>query len=306
MGAIVPDKKFYLKDILEILPNCKISGNRDKYFVNVKSLNEADENSLIWIKSGYKNSQEVINNTKASFILCDDSMPIPDQILEKKCIVIVTNPRLSLARILSKLFVTRPQFGVDRTAIIDNNAKLANNIFVGPHSYIGKAEIGEGTSIYGNTYIYDDVKIGKNCIIHAGAVIGADGFGFEKDEEGKWFKIPQIGGVVISNNVEIGANTCIDRGTLGNTVISDGVKIDNLSQIAHNVSIGSNTIIAGGVKIGGSTKVGNNCWVAPNVAILNGINIGDNVFIGIGSVVIRNIKSRSKVYGNPAVEINNR
>ncbi len=300
----MPDKKFYLEDILEILPDCKIKGNRNRFFINVKSLNEADENSLIWIKSGYKNSQEVINNTKASFILCDDSIHIPDQILEKKCFVIVTNPRLSLAGILSKLFVTRPQFGVDRTAIIDKNAKLANNIFVGPHSYIGKAEIGEGTIIYGNTYIYDDVKIGKNCIIHAGAVIGADGFGFEKDEEGKWFKIPQIGGVVISNDVEIGANTCIDRGTLGNTFISDAVKIDNICHIGHNVMIGGNTIITAGVIIGGSTIIGRNCWIAPNTTIINSITIGDNVFIGISSVVIGSIKSDSKVFGNPAVHIN--
>jgi len=299
----VRNKQFFVKDIVRILPDCEIIGNTDKFFTNIKNINEADEYSLIWIKSGYKNCRQIINNTKASFILCDDSVEIPDKILENKCVIIVNNPRLSIAKIISGLFVKESKFGIDNTAIIHKSAKLHSNIFIGPHTYIGEAEIEEGTIIYGNVYIYDNVKVGKNCIVHAGAVIGSDGFGFEKDEKGTWLKIPHIGGVIISDDVEIGANTCIDRGTLENTFISNGVKIDNLCHIGHNVTIGENSILTSGVVIGGSTKIGRNCWISPNSTIINGIYIEDSVFIGIGSVVVGKIKSNSRVFGNPAIKI---
>jgi UDP-3-O-[3-hydroxymyristoyl] glucosamine N-acyltransferase len=300
MVGIVHGKIYKVKNIKKILSDCKIIGNKELSFSNVRTISNADKNSLIWLKSDCKEANDIINKTPATFIMCSPTLSIPNSLLRDKCFVIVKNPRLSIARILSELFIKKCEYGIHETAIISPQANIHKNVFIGPNTCIGKVEIKEGTVIYGNSYIYDGVRIGKNCIIHAGAVIGADGFGFERNEDGVWEKFPQIGGVKISDNVEIGANTCIDRGTLEETFISEGVKIDNLCQIAHNVSIGENTLITGGVKIGGSVKIGKNCWISPNVTIINGICIGDNVFIGIGSVVINKINSNTKVYGNPA------
>jgi len=197
------------------------------------------------------------------------------------------------------------EFRIDKTAIINPKAKIGSNVFIGPNTYIGDIEIGEGTIIYGNSYFYNNVKIGKNCVIHAGVIVGSDGFGFENDKKGEWLKFPQIGGVKIEDNVEIGSNSTIDKGTLNDTYIGNGVKIDNQCHIGHNVIIENNTIITAGVVIGGSTTIGRNCWIAPNVSIINGINIKENVFIGIGSVVVSNIKENSRIFGNPALNIEN-
>ena len=304
MVGIVQDKKYCVKEIKRILPNSSIIGNKDNHFSNARSIQQADSNSIIWIKSRHKNSSEIIVNTKASFIICSRDVEVPENVQKNKCFIVVDNPRLSFAKILKYLFVDEIKFGIDGTAIIHANAKIGNNVFIGPNTYVGNVEIGEGTIVYGNAYLYDGVKIGKNCIIHAGAIIGADGFGFEKNRNGEWIKFPQIGGVRICNNVEIGANSTIDRGALEDTFIGEGVKIDNLCQIGHNVCIGNNTIITGGVEIGGSTCIGENCWIAPNVSIINKITVSKEVFIGIGSVVIRSIKKpNTKYFGNPAKRI---
>ncbi len=302
MVGIVQDKIYKVEHISKILGDFKIIGNTELSFSNVKTISNADRDSLIWLKSDYKRVNDIINKTPASFIICSKKLDIPKKLLKDKCFILAENPRLTFARLLSELFIKKHEYGIYKTAVVSPEANIHKNVFIGPNTYIGNAEIEENTVIYGNSYIYDGVRIGQNCIIHAGTVIGADGFGFEKNEDGVWEKFPQIGGVRISDNVEIGANTCIDRGTLEDTFISKGVKIDNLCQIAHNVSVGENTIITGGVIIGGSVKIGKDCWIAPNVTIVNGIYIGDHVFIGIGSVVIRKINSHTKVFGNPAKE----
>lgn len=182
-----------------------------------------------------------------------------------------------------------PNARIDANVVIDRNTQLDDFIHISAGCVIGKnVRIGEKTLIYPNVTIYDDVFIGKNVIIHAGAVIGADGFGLAHSSEG-WVKIPQLGGVEIGDDVEIGANTTIDRGALGNTVIGNGVKLDNQIQIAHNVHIGDHTAIAGCVGIAGSTKIGKHCLIGGGVGIAGHIEVVDNVQITGGSIVIQSI-----------------
>lgn len=172
---------------------------------------------------------------------------------------------------------------IEEGVVIADNCQIMDNVVVGQYS-----RLGEKTKIYPNATIYHQTELGKRCIIHANTVIGADGFG-NAPYQGTWIKIPQIGKVIIGDDVEIGASTTIDRGALSDTIIADGVKIDNQCQIAHNVSIGAHTAIAGGSNIAGSTKIGSNCIVGGSVAMNGHITIADNVVITGDSMVMRSI-----------------
>ena len=201
------------------------------------------------------------------------------------------------------------------------SAKVGRKVYVGDFAYVGKrAQVGDYTKIYEHVYVGDDVKIGSHCIIypgvriysgcvigdnviiHANAVIGSDGFGFAPLEDGTWKKIEHTGNVVIGNDVEIGANTCVDTSQMGSTVIQDGVKLDNLCQIAHNVEVGRNTVMAAQTGIAGSTKIGEHCIIAGQVGIAGHINIADNTTIGAQSGVLGSIKESGKTWmGYPAI-----
>lgn len=200
------------------------------------------------------------------------------------------------------------------------SSRIGRKVYVGDFAYVGRrAEVGDYTKIYENVYVGDDVKIGSHCIIypgvriypgcvignnvilHANAVIGADGFGFAPLEDGTWKKIEHTGNVVIEDDVEIGANSCIDKSQMGSTVIRKGVKIDNLCQIGHNVEVGGNTVMAAQTGIAGSTKIGNHCIIAGQVGIAGHLTIADNTTIAAQSGVLGSVKEEGKtVMGSPA------
>lgn len=178
---------------------------------------------------------------------------------------------------------------VGDNAVIGQGAILGDHVVIGPNCYIGeKVTIGNASKLHANVSVYQDCEIGSGCIIHSGAVIGADGFGFAQDA-GLWVKIPQIGRVIIEDNVEIGANSTVDRGALDDTIIGMGVKIDNLVQIAHNCQIGEHTVIAGCVGIAGSARIGKHCRIGGAAMILGHLEITDNVTVTPGSMITRSI-----------------
>ena len=201
------------------------------------------------------------------------------------------------------------------------SAKVGRKVYVGDFAYVGRrAEIGDYTKVYENVYVGDGVKIGSHCIIypgvriypgcvignnviiHSNAVIGADGFGFAPLEDGSWKKIEHTGNVIIEDDVEIGANTCVDKSQMGATVLHKGVKIDNLCQIAHNVEVGRNTVMAAQTGIAGSTKIGEHCIIAGQVGIAGHITIADNTTLGAQAGVLGSIKEEGKVFmGSPAI-----
>ena len=189
-------------------------------------------------------------------------------------------------------------------AYISNNVKIGNNVKIYPHVYIGdNVVIGDNTILFAGVRIYDECIIGKSCIIHSGVVIGSDGFGFVPQEDGTYKKIAQIGNVVLEDNVEIGANTTIDCGTMESTIIRKGVKLDNLIQVAHNCEIGENTVIAAQTGLAGTTKIGKNCMIGGQVGFAGHLTIGDNVRIAAQSGIAKNIKDGQDVFGAPAIDI---
>jgi UDP-3-O-[3-hydroxymyristoyl] glucosamine N-acyltransferase len=186
-------------------------------------------------------------------------------------------------------------------AYISDNAIIGNNVKIYPQAYIGdNVKIGDNTILFSGVKIYHECVIGKDCIIHAGAVIGSDGFGFAPNDKNSYDKIPQIGNVIIEDDVEIGPNNCIDRATMGSTIIKKGVKTDNLVHIAHNVVVGENTVLAGQTGISGSAKIGKNCMTGGQVGITGHITIGDNVKIAGQSGVSKSIKDNQVLQGSPA------
>lgn len=215
----------------------------------------------------------------------------------------------------NKIGIENPSF-IDTTAIlgkdayigafayIGKNVRIGNHVKIYPHVYIGdNSTIGDDTILFSGVKIYEDSKIGSACILHAGAVIGADGFGFAQTEDGTYKKIPQVGNVILEDLVEIGANTTVDCATMGSTIIRKGTKIDNLVQIAHNVEVGENTVMAALTGIAGSTKIGSNCRIGGMVAINGHITVGNNVNVGAMSGISNNIKSDRTILGTPAMDI---
>lgn len=263
-----------------------------------------------------------IYDTQSTIVLVNNDF-VPEQEV-KATLIKVANAYDSLARLLSMYEANKPKLkGISSLASIATSAKIGKDVYVGPFVSIGEgaeisdntqiyphvticenAKVGCNTILYPSVTVYHDCRIGNNCILHAGCVIGADGFGFAPSEKG-YDKIPQIGIVVIEDDVEIGANTCVDRSTMGATIIHKGVKLDNLIQVAHNVEIGGNTVMAAQVGIAGSTKIGEWCMFGGQVGMAGHIKIGDKVNCGAQAGITGNTKSGSTIIGSPAIDAKN-
>lgn len=261
-----------------------------------------------------------IYSTKASIVLVNDDFK-PEQPVQAT-LIRCANAYAALAVLLDLVEKTKPQkIGVEPMSYISDSASVGTDVYVGGFAYIAdNAQVGNNVKIYPQSYIGDDVKIGdntiiypgvkiysgcvigNNCIIHAGAVIGSDGFGFAP-ENGVYKKIPQMGIVIIEDDVEIGANTTVDRAVMDATIIRKGVKLDNLIQIAHNVEVGENTVMAAQVGVSGSTKIGKQCMFGGQVGLGGHITIGDNANIGAQSGIISNIEPNAKILGAPAIPV---
>ena len=256
--------------------------------------------------------QKSLDNIDAETIVIQHGIDIP----KANNIIAVKQPRLAFAQLLELQIATKSFTGIDpsanvaSTAIIAKDANIGPNVVIAEHVVIAKgvdigantvvmshSEIAESVVIKPNVTIYPNTKIGSKSIVHSGAVIGADGFGYEPLASAAWYKIPHLGSVEIESEVEIGAGTTIDRGTITSTKIASGVKIDNQCQIGHNVSIGANTIISGCTGIAGSSKIGSNVIIGGKSAISDHLVIADNVVIKGASTVLRDIKQPG-VYGS--------
>ena len=267
--------------------------------------------------------ESFIYSTKATIVIVNKSFKPEKPLPENLTLIKVDNAYESFARLLDYYnHLKNDKTGVEDPVFIAENVEIGKDVYFGAFTYIGKdTVIEDGVKIYPNTYIgdsvvikrgtviyagckiYSDTKIGVECVIHAGVVLGADGFGFAPNKENQYNKVAQIGNVVIEDYVEIGANACIDRATLGSTVIKKGVKLDNLIQIAHNCEVGENTVIASQTGIAGSTKIGKNCMFGGQVGVTGHIKIGDDVKIGAQSGIGKSLNNGERVWGSPAFEI---
>ncbi len=306
-----------LGDIAKILDG-RLNGSPDIDITGVAEIKRAVNGDITFVSK--KKYLPELKHSKASAVILKEGLE--DEDLIQKSSVIVKNPYLSLISLL-KLFypvqdnskgispqslIKTKNIGRDVTihpfVCIEEDVVVGDRVTIHPFTYIGRdSRIAEGSIVYSNVSIYHNVIVGKNVIIHSGAVIGSDGFGFVRDDNGVYQKIPQVGNVIIEDDVEIGANVCIDRATLGSTIIKKGVKIDNLVQIAHNVTIGDNTVIAGQTGVSGSCNIGKNVIMGGQVGLADHLNIGDRVILGGKAGVTGDIEAG--VYsGIPAIEHN--
>jgi len=300
----------------------EIEGNPEIKVNTIAKIEEGHEGALSFLAN--PKYEHYIYTTKSSIVLVNKSF-VPSQKIEATLIK-VENAYESFASLLRLVDQARPRkTGIHPSAVIEASAKVGSDVYIGPYTYIGEnAVIGDKCAIYPHVYIGDSTKVGANsilnpgvkvyhecvigsgCIIHAGSVIGSDGFGFAPQSENEYMKIPQLGNVILEDNVEIGANVTIDRATMGSTIIRKGVKLDNLIQIGHNVEVGENTVMAAQTGISGSTKIGKNCMFGGQVGLAGHIKIANGTKIGAQSGILSEIKEENTaVIGTPVIEIRN-
>lgn len=297
-------KRIEISEILTFLGEDVIRVDGEKlnvYINNLADLANVSETTLDWVLPSKQNKQEIAESTKARVVLVDQDVVYTPAMQEKgKTLIVVKSPKFALAKIGNYFFMPKPVAGIHPTAIIHPEASIGSGVSIGAYSVIGKAVIGDDCVIDCNVRIYDGVQIGQGCDIKAGAILGGAGFGFERDEDGNKFRFPQIGGLIIGDYVEIGGNTCIDRGALSDTVIGDYTKINNLCHIAHNNKIGRNVTITGCVNVSGSNVIDDNVWIAPNASVRGFIHLGERCILGMGAVATKNIPAGETWVGNPA------
>lgn len=217
--------------------------------------------------------------------------------------IVVANPRLAYAKVLNRFFNINVT-NISESSSISSTAIIGKNVTIKAGTVVGdNVVIGDNTIINSNVVIHSRTNIGEYCYIKSGAVIGEDGFGFEYDDAKVPIRIQHLGNVIIGDRVEIGANSIIARATIDSTIIGNDVKIDDLVMIAHNCKIGERTLITACVEISGSVNIGSDCWLAPNCSLIQKIKIGNNCILGIGSVIHRNVKENSVMFGNPAKKL---
>ena len=302
--------------------NGEIIGSSSVIVTDLAKIEEGQEGTLSFLSN--PKYEEFIYTTKSSICIVNkDFIPVKPLPLSLTLIK-VENSYTCFAQLL-ELYdnLNKKEAKIEQPSFIDNSAVIGSDLYLGAFAYIGKnVEIGNNVVIYPNVYLGDNVKIGsntilhpgvsiyfgckigENCIIHAGTVVGSDGFGFAPNSEGVFQKIPQIGNVIIENNVEIGSNCAIDRATMGSTFIREGVKIDNLCQIAHNVDIGKNSALAALVAIAGSAKIGKRVMIGGQAAINGHLSIADDTKIVGQSGVVKTVKEAVTLMGTPAIPLN--
>lgn len=277
----------------------RVEGNEQAAVHTFAKIEEGQEGAITFL-SNPKYTQ-YIYDTKATIVLVNEDLQLEHPV---SCTLIrVKDAYGCMAKLMQLYAQSLPKkTGVDSLAFVSPTAQIGKDVYIGPFTFIGEGvKIGDGTRIFPNVTIYDGCQIGQNVTIHAGAVIGADGFGFAPNQEG-YEKIPQLGVVIIEDDVEIGANTCVDRSTMGQTIIHKGVKLDNLIQVAHNCEIGENTVMSAQVGMAGSTKIGAWCMVGGQAGFSGHIQVADRTMVGAQCGVIGNTKGDGEtLIGSPAV-----
>jgi UDP-3-O-[3-hydroxymyristoyl] glucosamine N-acyltransferase len=305
---------------IAVLINGRVEGDPNVEIASFGKIEEATEGQLAFLAN--PKYEEYLYTTGASIIIVNETQELREAV--KASLIRVPDAYTAFAALLTKYqeLVDQQMTGIQEPSYISKTVKLGEKIFIGAFAYLGEnVVIGNNTKIYPNVFlgdrvrindnsiihpgvkIYHDCVIGKHVTIHAGTVIGSDGFGFAPQADGSFKKVPQMGNVIVEDNVEIGANSAIDRATMGSTIIKAGAKLDNLIQVAHNVEVGNNTVIAAQAGVSGSTKIGNNVMIGGQAGIVGHIQIADGSKINAQSGVSKSIKTpNAAVTGSPAFD----
>jgi UDP-3-O-[3-hydroxymyristoyl] glucosamine N-acyltransferase len=301
---------------LSRLLSCPFEGDGATEIRGVSSLDKAKKGDLVFL--AHRKYLSFLERSKASAAI----IPSGER-YERIPVIKSENPHKSFVKAVEIFYKPyRPEVGINASALVSPSAKIGKDVSIGPFTFIGdEAEIGDKTVIFPFVAVYPQVKIGKETVIHShvsvrekvkignrviihnGAVIGSDGFGYLQDKDRSHIKIPQVGTVIIEDDVEVGANTTVDRAALGETIIKKGTKIDNLVQVAHNVELGPHSILAAQVGISGSTKIGKNVIMGGQAGVADHVNIGDNVMVAARTGIIKDVPSNSVIAGFPHLDI---
>lgn len=308
--------KFTAEQIAGILEG-EVVGNPNAEVSKLSKIEEGTEGSLTFLANpkyiNYiyetKATITIVNKTfepenaiTTTLIKVEDAYKAFSKLLEFYNQIKLNKTGIEVPCFLSETAQHGANFYLGAFSYIGENVVIGENVKIYPNSFVGdNVVIGDNTTIFAGAKIYSETVIGKDCTIHSGVIVGADGFGFAPNENGEYSKVPQIGNVIIEDNVDVGAGTTIDRATLGSTIIRKGVKLDNQIQIAHNVEIGENTVIAAQAGVAGSTKIGKNCMIGGQVGIAGHLVVGNNVRIQAQTGVGRNIKDNETIQGSPAL-----
>ncbi|MDM1298132.1 UDP-3-O-(3-hydroxymyristoyl)glucosamine N-acyltransferase [Empedobacter falsenii] len=312
--------KFKAAEIAQLLQGT-VKGDANVEVSTLSKIEEGKEGSISFLAN--PKYEHFIYTTNASIVIVSKDFVATDSI--SSTLIVVEDAYQAFTQLLKYYnTIKNNKVGIEEYTKVNSTAQLGDNVYVGSFSYIGAnvsignnvkiypnvtigdhAKIGDNTVLHSGVQVYEECEIGQNCIIHSNVVIGADGFGFAPNPDGSFEKIPQIGNVLIEDNVEIGAGSTIDRATMGSTIIRKGVKLDNQIQIAHNVQIGENTVIASQSGVAGSTKIGRNCMIGGQVGIAGHLTIGDFVQVQAQSGINGDVESKTQLYGSPAMEASN-
>lgn len=275
-----------------------VRGDVERRIAAVSSLKaKSADYAIAFYETREPTSVDALRSSLAGTIVCDHSV---DAEVADKTLIGVKKPRLAFAKIVQHLCAKEVPRGIHSSARVEPGADIHETAYVGPMCYVpADCTIGEASILWSSVTLYPQVRIGNRVTIHSGAVLGSDGFGYERTASGALIKFPQLGRLLIEDDVEIGANTSINRGALDDTVIGTGCKIDDLVYIAHNVVVSKHSLIVANTTVCGSVFIGERCWIASSI-LRNGISVGNDVTVGLGSVVIHDVPDNVVVYGNPA------
>jgi UDP-3-O-[3-hydroxymyristoyl] glucosamine N-acyltransferase len=275
--------------------------SEDNYVDNLSSMENVSATSLDWVNSDKLNKQEIAEKSKAKIIIADIYVKYSEELSKgNKILICVKNSKIALSIISDKLILKHKKIGIHSSASIHPSAIIGSNVYIGENVVIGNCVIGDNTRIYPNVVIYDNTEIGKNTVIHSGAIIRADGLGCVRKDNGELVQFPQLGKVIIGDNVYLGANMQIASGALSDTIIGDGCKINALCFIGSNCCLGKNVWITGASMLAGSVFVGDNVTIYSRVIVREHVKIGKGAVIGMGSVVTKNVPEKETWFGSPA------
>lgn len=277
----------------------RIVGDTTRVVGRPAALDAATEDEFAFCSGTGTDAAERVAASGAGVVLCRDEEWVTDAGAERT-LILVDEPRLAFIRALRALYPEERPQGVHPTAVVSPRAEIDPTAFVGPFAVVGAAFVGARTILESHVHVADRTRIGSDVTIGPGTVIGTAGFGYHRDERGGLEGFPHLGGVVIEDRVDVGANVCIDRGTLGDTRICAGARIDNLVHVAHNAVIGRDAAVIANAMIGGSTQIGDRSWIAPSATLRDVVSIGADAVVGLGAVVTKDVPDGETVIGAPA------
>jgi UDP-3-O-[3-hydroxymyristoyl] glucosamine N-acyltransferase len=297
----IDTKNISIKDIIERLqPRDVLIGNPNARINSVVPLTDQQisTSQITWASLA---NAEKAGHLQQGTLIC---ATLPNTTSSEVNYLLFDNPRSAFQILLSIFFARQKPVGINRTAQVHATAKIGERVYLGSFVVVGpNCSVGDDCVILDNTVLIENCKVGNSVFIGANTTIGGVGFGYERQEDGSFLLIEHLGGVKICNNVDVGNNTCIDRGVLSDTIIGEGTKIDNLVHIAHNVVVGKHCAIIAHSIVGGSTVIGDRSWLAPNCTVKNGLEIGDDALIGLGAVITKNIPNEEVWVGNPGKKL---